>query len=156
MKLKSSSFSMNNVKVTRNIFWKVNLCSRLKIDNYPDPSIAWIACVSHRPNFHSDSSGWEILPPLPSHAEPRLMRGEGWAGGGGAQGSRLAWRVFQRSLSLTLTSLDSLWVWLSASYRDLNVWLPSFGNWVISKISQHFATLDFDRSGWPRLARSSR
>ena len=61
----------------------------------------------------------------PSRAK---MRGGGEAGGGGAQGSRLEWRVFQQSLSLTLTSLDTL---AGVDYHyNLEHW-PSFvENWV--------------------------
>ena len=74
-KVKLSSLILNSVNSNKKHSWKVNLCSKLKRDNYPnDPGIA---CASHRPNFHSDSSGWEILPPLPSQAGPRLMRGGG-------------------------------------------------------------------------------
>ena len=76
----------------------------------------------------------------PSRAK---MRG-GEAGGGGAQGSRLEWRVFQQSLSLTLTSLDTLaGVYrplVSLQFGTLAKFCRKLGQ--TDKISQHFATLD--------------
>ena len=90
----------------------------------------------------------------PSRAK---MRGGGEAGGGGAQGSRLEWRVFQQSLSLTLTSLDTLaGVYyrplVSLQFGTLAKFCRKLGHTY--KISQHFATLDSVRRqpGWPRLA----
>ena len=88
----------------------------------------------------------------PSRAK---MRGGGEAGGGGAQGSRLEWRVFQQSLSLTLTSLDTLaGVYrplVSLQFGTLAKFCRKLGQSY--KISQHFATLDSvgRQPGWPRL-----